>query len=233
MRSRRKPQFLLPGAPLAFPDPNSADDEGLLAIGGDLSAERLLYAYERGIFPWYDEGLPPMWWSPNPRAVMDTEHLHVSRSLSRVIRSQRFRVSFDQVFRDVILECGRERDSGTWILPEMVDAYCVLHELGHAHSVEVWQGEQLVGGLYGVQRGALFAAESMFHRERDASKVGLVSAVERLFAAGIVLFDVQFLTDHLKSLGAYEIPRSRYLELSANAVQRPVQLSDRDIFATR
>ncbi|HEY1535895.1 MAG TPA: leucyl/phenylalanyl-tRNA--protein transferase [Polyangiaceae bacterium] len=233
MRSRRKPQFLLPGAPLAFPDPNAADDEGLLAIGGDLSAERLLYAYERGIFPWYDEGLPPMWWSPNPRAVMDTEHLHVSRSLSRVIRSQRFRVTFDQVFRDVIVECGRERDSGTWILPEMIDAYCALHELGHAHSVEVWQGEQLVGGLYGVQRGALFAAESMFHRERDASKVGLVCAVEQLFAAGIVLFDVQFLTLHLKSLGAYEIPRSLYLELSASAAQQPVQLSDRGVFASR
>jgi leucyl/phenylalanyl-tRNA--protein transferase len=233
MRSRRKPQFMLPGAPLGFPDPNAADDEGLLAIGGDLSPARLLFAYERGIFPWYDEGLPPMWWSPNPRAVMDTEHLHVSRSLSRVIRSQRFRVTFDQVFRDVILECGRERDSGTWILPEMVDAYCVLHELGHAHSVEVWQGELLVGGLYGVQRGALFAAESMFHRERDASKVGLVSAVEQLFAAGITLFDVQFLTDHLKSLGAYEIPRSRYLELGADAARRPVQLSGRDIFASR
>ena len=217
MRSRRKPQFMLPGAPLAFPDPNAADDEGLLAIGGDLSPERLLFAYERGIFPWYDEGLPPMWWSPNPRAVMDSEHLHVSRSLNRVIRSQRFRVTFNQVFRDVILECGRERDSGTWILAEMVDAYCELHALGHAHSVEVWQGAQLVGGLYGVQRGALFAAESMFHRVRDASKVGLVCAVERLFAAGIVLLDVQFLTEHLKSLGAYEISRSRYLELSADA----------------
>ncbi|HEX7451341.1 MAG TPA: leucyl/phenylalanyl-tRNA--protein transferase [Polyangiaceae bacterium] len=233
MRSRRKPQFMLPGAPLAFPDPNAADEEGLLAIGGDLSPERLLFAYERGIFPWYDEGLPPMWWSPNPRAVMDSEHLHVSRSLSRVIRSQRFRVTFNQVFRDVILECGRERDSGTWILPEMVDAYCVLHALGHAHSVEVWQGDQLVGGLYGVQRGALFAAESMFHRVRDASKVGLVSAVERLFAAGIVLFDVQFLTEHLKSLGAYEISRSRYLELSADAAQRSVQLSEPNLFATR
>ena len=230
MRSRRKPQFMLPGAPLGFPDPNIADDEGLLAIGGDLSPERLLFAYERGIFPWYDENLPPMWWSPNPRAVMDVEHLHVSRSLSRVIRSQRFRVTFNCAFRDVILECGLERDSGTWILPEMVDAYCALHALGHAHSVEVWQGQLLVGGLYGVQRGALFAAESMFHRERDASKVGLVTAVERLFAAGIVLFDVQFLTDHLKSLGAYEMPRSRYLELAAEAAKRSVPLAERDIF---
>jgi leucyl/phenylalanyl-tRNA--protein transferase len=233
MRVRRKPQFILPGAPLAFPDPNAADDEGLLAIGGDLSPERLLYAYEHGIFPWYDEGLPPMWWSPNPRALMDPEHLHVSRSLARVIRSQRFRVTLNEVFRDVMLECGRERDSGTWILPEMVDAYCALHDLGHAHSVEVWHGEQLVGGLYGVQRGALFAAESMFHRERDASKVGLVNAVQRLFAAGIRLFDVQFLTSHLASLGAFEVPRARYLELAAVAARRPVALVARDIFANR
>jgi len=144
--------------------------------------------------------------------------------LRRVLRSTRFSVSFDRAFRDVILECGRERDEGTWILPEMVEAYCQLHELGHAHSVEVWQGERLVGGLYGVQRGALFAAESMFHRERDASKVALVTAVESLFAAGIELFDVQFLTAHLESLGAYEIPRARYLELVSAAVKRPADV---------
>jgi len=217
MRARKKPQFLLPGAPLAFPDPNLADDEGMLAIGGDLSPERLLFAYEHGIFPWYDEGLPPMWWSPNPRTLLDPEHLHVSRSMKRVLRGGRFSVSFDRAFREVMLECGRERDQGTWILPEMVEAYCRLHELGYGRSVEVWQGDRLVGGLYGVQRGALFAAESMFHRERDASKVALISAVESFFAAGIELFDVQFLTSHLQSLGAYEIPRARYLELVAKA----------------
>jgi leucyl/phenylalanyl-tRNA--protein transferase len=232
MRARRKPQFLLPGAPLGFPDPNKADDEGLLAIGGDLSPERLLFAYEHGIFPWYDEGLPPMWWSPNPRAVMDAKSVHVSRSLSRVIRAQRFTVTFDVAFREVMLECGRERDAGTWILPEMVEAYCALHALGHAHSVEVWRGDMLVGGLYGVQRGALFAAESMFHRERDASKVGLVSAVQRLFEAGIALFDVQFLTPHLASLGAYEIPRSQYLEICALATGRAVALPNPGVFAT-
>ncbi len=222
MRSRRKPLFLPPGAPLTFPDPATSDDEGLLAIGGDLTPERLLFAYERGVFPWYDEGLPPMWWCPNPRAVMDAEHLHVSRSLRRVLRSGRFSVSFDRAFRDVMLECGRERESGTWILPEMVGAYCTLHELGHAHSVEVWHDAVLVGGLYGVQRGALFAAESMFHRLRDASKVALACAIERLFAEGISLFDVQFLTPHLASLGAYEIPRSEYLERAARAVNTPV-----------
>lgn len=222
MRTRRKPLFLPPGAPLTFPDPAGSDDEGLLAIGGDLSTERLLFAYEHGIFPWYDEGLPPMWWCPNPRAVMDSERLHVSRSLRRVLRSGRFSLSFDRAFRRVMLECGRERESGTWILPEMVEAYCALHALGHAHSVEVWHGEQLVGGLYGVQRGALFAAESMFHRERDASKVALVSAVERLFAVGIALFDVQFLTPHLESLGAYEITRADYLGRAASAVKQTI-----------
>jgi leucyl/phenylalanyl-tRNA--protein transferase len=151
---------------------------------------------------------------------MDAEHLHISRSMQRVLGSSRFQVTFDRAFRDVMLECGRERESGTWILPEMVDAYVALHELGHAHSVEVWQGERLVGGLYGVQRGALFAAESMFHRERDASKVALISAVEALFRKGVTLFDVQFLTSHLESLGAYEIPRARYLELCAEAAKR-------------
>lgn len=213
--------FLMPGGPLAFPDPNLADDEGLLAIGGDLSVERLLFAYEHGIFPWYDEGLPPMWWSPDPRAVMDVSHLHVSRSLNRVLRSARFEVSFDRAFRAVMLECGRERESGTWILPEMVEAYTALHELGHAHSVEVWRNQQLVGGLYGVQRGRLFAAESMFHRERDASKVALVTAVQQFFSTGTTLFDVQFLTPHLASLGAYELPRRRYLELCTLAVKEP------------
>ena len=142
--------------------------------------------------------------------------------MKRVLRSGRFSVTFDRAFRDVMLECGRERDQGTWILPEMVDAYCHLHELGHAHSVEVWQEERLVGGLYGVQRGALFAAESMFHRERDASKVALITAIETMFLAGIELFDVQFLTPHLESLGAYEIPRARYLELVAKAAAKQV-----------
>lgn len=220
MRARKKPAYILPGAPLGFPDPLAADDEGLLAIGGDLSPERLLYAYEHGIFPWYDEGLPPMWWSPNPRAIMDPEHLHVSRSLQRVIRSGRFVVTLDRAFRQVMLECGRERESGTWILPEMVNAYTELHDLGHAHSVEVWRNEALVGGLYGVRRGALFAAESMFHRERDASKVALVFAIERLFGSGVQLFDVQFLTDHLASLGAYEIPRTAYLDRCTQAANR-------------
>lgn len=194
-----------------FPDAARADSEGLLAVGGDLRPERLLLAYDRGIFPWYSEGLPPMWWSPDPRALFEPERLHVSRSMLRELKKQRFLVSFDRAFGRVLRECGREREGGTWLLPEMVDAYEGLHALGHAHSVEVWAGDALVGGLYGVRRGGLFAAESMFHRATNASKVAVIAAVRSLFAAGIELFDVQFLTPHLESLGAFEVSRAEYL----------------------
>jgi leucyl/phenylalanyl-tRNA--protein transferase len=203
--------MLLPKSPLSFPDPNDADDEGLLAIGGDLSVQRLLFAYECGIFPWYDEGVPPLWWSPNPRTVVERGGVHVSRSLRRLLRRGDFTVTWNQSFARVMRECGK-REAGTWILPEMIDAYVALHELGHAHSLEVWAGGELVGGLYGVQRGALFAAESMFHRATDASKVALVYATQSLFAAGLELFDVQLTTSHLVSMGAVEIPRGEYLE---------------------
>ena len=224
MARRRRPVLLPPGGPLAFPDPEASDAEGLLAVGGDLSPERLLLAYESGIFPWYAEGLPPMWWSPDPRAVIDPPALHVSKSLAREIRRGTFRVTQNVAFERVMRECGNEREGGTWILPEMLAAYVRLHELGHAVSFEVWRGERLVGGLYGVVRGALFAAESMFHRETNASKVALVAAVRTLFAAGIALFDVQFLTPHLASMGVYEIPRSEYLSRARDAVGRTVSL---------
>jgi leucyl/phenylalanyl-tRNA--protein transferase len=222
MAPRSRPVLLPARSAPVFPEPEGADAEGLLAVGGDLSAERLLAAYEQGIFPWYAEGLPPMWWSPDPRAVLDAENLHVSRSLERELRRERFRLSVNEAFERVMLECGRERDGGTWILPEMVPAYARLHELGHAGSFEVWLGERLVGGLYGVQRGGLFAAESMFHREANASKVALVAAVRTLFAAGIELFDVQFLTPHLASLGTYEVPRGEYLSRLRRARNRIV-----------
>jgi leucyl/phenylalanyl-tRNA---protein transferase len=211
MRRRgRRPVLVLPGGPIGFPDPEQADDEGLLAIGGDLSTERLLHAYECGIFPWYDEGVPPLWWSPNPRAILEPANLHVSRSLRRTLRQGVFEVTFDRDFERVMRDCG-VREAGTWILPEMIDAYVELHRRGHAHSFEVWQDGELAGGLYGVNRGALFAAESMFHRRTDASKVALVYAVQSLFAAGIRLFDVQLLTSHLASMGAVEISRTAYL----------------------
>jgi leucyl/phenylalanyl-tRNA--protein transferase len=225
MAPRTRPAFLARNAPATFPNPNGADADGLVAIGGDLSTERLLAAYAQGIFPWYGEGVPPMWWSPDPRAVMDSERLRVSRSLAREIRSERFRMTFNHAFERVMVECGREREDGTWIIPDMLAAYVELHRRGHALSFEAWSGERLVGGLYGVQRGALFAAESMFHRETNASKVVLVSAVRTLFAAGIELFDVQFLTPHLESLGAYELHRTEYLTRVADAKSKSVNLS--------
>jgi leucyl/phenylalanyl-tRNA--protein transferase len=214
--------------PPRFPDPEQADDRGLVAVGGTVAPEWLLAAYSRGIFPWYDQGLPPLWWSPNPRAILDRDRLHVSRSMARVLRSGEFRVTFDQAFESVMRGCADERVEGTWILPEMIGAYVALHERGHAHSFEVWQGERLAGGLYGVQVGALFAAESMFHRVTNASKVALISAVRCLSRSGIELFDVQFVTSHLSSLGVHSVPRREYLTRLERARARSVDLSGLD-----
>jgi leucyl/phenylalanyl-tRNA---protein transferase len=229
MRGNRRLTFLGPGSPLSFPDPSDSDDEGLLAVGGDLSPARLLFAYESGIFPWYSAGVPPLWWSPNPRALMTRERLHVSRSLRRTLRHGPFEVSFDRAFSQVIQACASNREGGTWILPEMMLAYTQLHQLGHAHSFEVWHEGELAGGLYGVRRGALFAAESMFHVVTDASKVALAVSLDTLFRAGVRVFDVQFVTDHLASLGAYEVTRSDYLEQIAQAT--PVSVAPASIAA--
>lgn len=223
MRGNRRLTFLGPGSPLSFPDPNESDDEGLLAVGGDLSPARLLFAYESGVFPWYSQGVPPLWWSPNPRALMDRERLHVSRSLRRVLRSGAFEVTFDRAFSQVIAACASNREGGTWILPEMMLAYRQLHELGHAHSFEVWHEGQLAGGLYGVRRGALFAAESMFHVVTNASKVALAVSLDTLCRAGTQLFDVQFVTEHLLSLGAYEVERPEYLARLSRAAHQVVE----------
>lgn len=211
---------------LSFPDPRDFDREGLLAVGGDLSAERLLLAYRSGIFPWYAEGLPPMWWSPDPRAVFDPDGLHVSRSLARVLRRGDFELRWNTAFRNVMRACCEGREDGTWILPEMIEAYARLHAAGHAHSLEVWRGAELVGGAYGVQVGGLFAAESMFHRRTDMSKVAVVALVRSLFAAGIELLDVQMPTDHLRSLGCRTLPRRDYLALLPAATTRVVALAD-------
>jgi leucyl/phenylalanyl-tRNA--protein transferase len=209
---------------VTFPNADEADDEGLIAIGGDLSPERLVAAYEHGIFPWYDEGVPPLWWSPHPRAIIEPLGVHVSRSLRRVLKKDAFRVTCDLAFERVMRECGR-RDVGTWIIPEMIDAYVELHRRGYAHSFEVWRGDDLVGGLYGVHRGALFAAESMFHTASDASKVALVYAARSVFGAGIELFDVQLLTTHLASMGAIEVSRSEYLARVRVASAKRVSLT--------
>ena len=222
MRGNRRLTFLGPGSPLSFPDPNESDDEGLLAVGGDLSPARLLVAYESGVFPWYSAGVPPLWWSPNPRALMDRERLHVSRSLRRTLRSGSFTVTFDRVFTQTISGCAANREGGTWILPEMMLADTQLHQLGHAHSFEVWHEGELAGGLYGVRRDALFAAESMFHVVTDASKVALAVALDTLFRAGFQVFDVQFVTEHLASLGAYEVSRQEYLAQVQDAVSTEV-----------
>jgi leucyl/phenylalanyl-tRNA--protein transferase len=214
----------VPGAPPVFPDPREADEEGLVAIGGDLTPERILAAYDVGIFPWFDEGLPPLWWSPHPRAVIELSELHVSRSMRRELHKARFQLSFDRAFTDVMRLCAERDDAGTWIFPEMIEAYSRLYELGHAHSFEVWHEEHLVGGLYGVHRGGLFAAESMFHLVTNASKVALIASVRSLCASGIELYDVQFLTPHLASLGAREIPRSEYLARLDALRDKPVTL---------
>ncbi|MFN4261037.1 MAG: leucyl/phenylalanyl-tRNA--protein transferase [Gemmataceae bacterium] len=206
----------------SFFDPESADEHGLVALGGDLRPERLLYAYRRGVFPWYDEGYPICWWSPDPRAIFELDGLHVSRRLRRTVCSGRFTVTINHDFAAVIRGCADRPDSGTWIMPEMITAYERLHHLGHAHSVEVWRACELVGGLYGVAVGGLFAGESMFSRQSDASKVALVFLVERLRQRGFQLFDIQFLTAHTARLGAIEIPRADYLRRLKSALQCPV-----------
>lgn len=208
-----------------FPNPRKAPRKGPLIQGGDLSLPLLLTAYENGIFPWFNENEPILWWCPDPRAVMDPEHLHISQSLARILRHQKFRITWNTCFTRVMQECGSEREEGTWIFPEMIDAYSAAHLAGYAHSIEIWQGQDLAGGLYGIQRGGAFMAESMFHRAANASKVALVTAIQTLWKCGFRLFDVQFLTPHLSSMGAYEISRDQYLDRLMIARDLPVKLS--------
>lgn len=198
---------------------NWNDQEGIVAIGGDLHPERLLDAYRRGIFPWYSDGLPILWWSPDPRAIIPLDGLVVNRRLRRTFRSGRFRCTLNTAFSQVIHGCSERRDDGTWITREMIEAYCQLHVMGHAHSVETWQDGQLVGGIYGIAIGGLFAGESMFHRSSDASKVAMVHLFEHLRQRCFVLFDTQFVTPHTQRMGALEIPRSEYLNRLKEAVQ--------------
>lgn len=220
----KPPVFLHADDPISFPDPEAFDRDGLVAIGGDLAPARLLAAYGSGIFPWYAEGYVPMWWSPDPRALLAPERLHVSRSLRRTLRQGGFELTWNRCFARVMTECGKRRREGTWVIQEMVLAYTRLHEQGHAHSLEVWQGGELVGGTYGVQLGGFFAAESKFHRRTDMSKVALVALLGSLAAAGIELIDVQFTTPHLLTLGAFEVPRAEYLQRLAVAQKRVVDL---------
>jgi leucyl/phenylalanyl-tRNA--protein transferase len=204
--------------------PELADEHGLVAIGGDLQPETLLDAYRCGAFPWYDLTTPVCWWSPDPRAILPLDGLHVSRRLARTIRAGRFTVKVNTDFAGVMRGCA-DRDEGTWITPEMTDAYKRLHALGHAHSVESWHTGKLVGGVYGVAVGGLFAGESMFHSQTDASKVALAALVERLRDRGFALFDIQFVTPHLIRMGGVEIPRADYLTLLEQAIHLPVMFS--------
>jgi leucyl/phenylalanyl-tRNA--protein transferase len=204
-----------------FPDPEAADERGLVMVGGDLRPERLLEAYSNGIFPWYSEGQPVLWWSPDPRAIFELDGLHVSRRLQRTMRSGRFEVTIDQAFTHVMRACG-ERAEGTWITHAMLRAYERLHKLGFAHSVETWSGLDLVGGIYGVSIGGFFAGESMFHRESDASKAALVALFDHLRTRGYELFDTQLATPHTRRLGAVEISRKNYLRRLRAALRKDV-----------
>lgn len=202
--------------------PELADENGLVAIGGDLRPERLLEAYRRGVFPWYDDDLPLLWWSPDPRAIIEMGGLHVSRRLRRTLRSGKFTVTVNQDFAGVIRGCADRPDEGTWLTTDMIDAYETLHHLGHAHSVEVWHEGALAGGVYGVAMGGFFAGESMFTRVRDASKAALVFLTDRLQERGFQLFDIQMITEHTARLGAVELPRDEYLKRLGLALRRPV-----------
>jgi leucyl/phenylalanyl-tRNA--protein transferase len=198
-----------------FPPVDQASPEGLVAVGGDLRPERLLEAYRQGIFPWYNDDQPILWWSPDPRAVLFPEKLHVSRSLKRNLRPDAFTVTLDSSFRTIMEQCAAPRqqypEGGTWITGDMLDAYTRLHELGHAHSVETWRDGRLVGGLYGVAIGGAFFAESMFTRVDDASKVALVRLVRQLQAWNFRLIDCQQFSPHVGRFGAEEIPRAAFI----------------------
>ena len=219
---------------LVFPPVHLAED-GLLALGGDLRPERLILGYTKGIFPWYAENLPILWHSPDPRMVMTTRDLVIQRSLAKQIRRKPYQLTMDTAFEQVLVGCAstpRPGQAGTWLIPEMVEAYNKLHTLGFAHSIEAWQDGELVGGLYGVSLGAAFFGESMFAKAPDASKIAFAATVRQLDAWHIGLIDCQVHTEHLERFGAYEVPRLQYLEMLRVALDEPTRLGtwefDRD-----
>jgi leucyl/phenylalanyl-tRNA--protein transferase len=203
---------------LRFPDPRTAMADGLVAVGGDLSVERLLQAYGSGIFPWTAQ--PLTWWSPDPRGIFDIGGMHISRSLARTLRKCPYEITRDKAFREVMLACAAPAQGrrSTWITPEFIDAYCALHRNCHAHSFECWSNGNLVGGIYGVALGGLFAGESMFHSAPDASKIALYHLHQHLESRGFLLFDIQMLTPITTQLGAFEISRGEYLKRLKAAV---------------
>ena len=219
----------LPSRDVPWIAPELADPDGFVGVGGDLAPRTLLRAYAEGVFPWFNEDDPILWWSPDPRGIIELHTfpdapyggLHVSRRLARTVRSGKFRVTTNHCFKSVMLACGQNRDGGTWVTPDMLAAYGELHRLGHAHSVESWVGDELAGGVYGVAVGGLFAAESMFYRVSDGSKVALAVLVLRLRERGFTLLDVQMTTPHTERMGAINISRSEYLRRLREAVKKP------------
>ncbi len=207
--------------PLIFPNPATAPADEPLAFGGNLSVDTLIQAYRLGIFPWFSPGETIQWWSPDPRAIFVVDEFHVPRRLARTIRSGLFTCTIDTAFESVMVGCA-DRDEGTWIGPKIIKAYAALHKAGHAHSVEVWQGTDLVGGIYGLQIGALFAGESMFSRVSDASKVAMVHLMDHLKKQGFIVLDAQVLNGHTESLGAVNVPRPFFLKLLAELRDRPI-----------
>ena len=206
---------------IIFPPPELAEENGLLAVGGDLSAKRLLLAYSKGIFPWYSAGEPILWWSPSPRLVIIPDEFKVPSRLSRFIKQKKYKVTMDHAFQQVISGCasGADRqDKGTWIDDDMIEAYTLLHEMGYAHSVECWLDDELVGGLYGIALGKIFFGESMFSRQSNASKVAFVYLAEKLLERGFDLIDCQLKTEHLMQFGAREIPGAEFQDLLAKSV---------------
>lgn len=217
--------FYLPAECIAFPDPDLADADGLLAVGGDLSLPRLLAAYARGIFPWYGPQSPILWWSPHPRLVLEPAQLHIPKSLRRVLNKGRYRITLDQACEQVIHNCAisiRPQGAGTWLVREMIEAYTRLHQAGFVHSVEAWLNDRLVGGFYGLALGRAFFGESMFFSEPDASKVAFVRFVKTLRAWGFTLVDCQQTTRHMLRFGSVELPRPVFLERLQEALVEPL-----------
>jgi leucyl/phenylalanyl-tRNA--protein transferase len=219
------PVFLLSDT-IGFPPPHLASKEGLLAVGGDLGIKRLILAYRMGIFPWFSDGDPILWWSPDPRLVLYPSEIKISKSLKKIIKKNVFNVTMDLAFDEVINQCAQvrlQKNQGTWIVKDMIDAYCELHKSGYAHSVEVWQQEELVGGLYGVSLGKCFFGESMFSRVSSASNVALVKLSKYLLELSFDLIDCQVRTEHLIRFGAREIPRKLFLSQLEKSLDAPTQ----------
>ncbi len=211
---------------IVFPPPDHAEPDGLLAVGGDLIAERLLLAYRLGIFPWYSDGQPVLWWSPDPRIILEPCEFHISRRLGQTLKREEFKVTFDRAFAEVIWACAaspRKGQHGTWITTEMMEAYIRLHQMGFAHSAESWLNGELVGGIYGISLGRCFFGESMFFSQTNASKVALATLVQQLITWDFHMIDAQVTSEHLIKLGAKEIPRHIFLKRLQAALRYPTQ----------